>query len=148
MFGSKNKNKQKTNENVGMGLSGPMDSACIISPGTIIEGKFKATDNVRVDGTILGDVVCDKRIVMGDSGKIVGTVVANEAAIRGRIEGELKVSETIHLHSTAFIQGTIIAKKLIVEEGASYNGECKVGENFTNSGVAPRVDKVGAKVGA
>ena len=112
------------------------DQTCIISSGTRIEGKFIAKENVRIDGTIIGDVTCDKKIVMGDTGYINGSVVTKESSIRGRIEGTLTVTELAHLHETAFIEGTIIAKKMIVDAGASYSGECKIGEQSVKTALS------------
>lgn len=107
----------------------PIDqSSCVISKGTIIEGKFKTSEDLRLDGTILGEVQSDKKIVMGETGKIEGFVNCNESTIKGRIEGEISVNGLLHLLNTAFIKGKIKAKKMIVDEGAVYNGECLIGE--------------------
>jgi cytoskeletal protein CcmA (bactofilin family) len=100
---------------------------CVITQGTVIEGKFHCTENVRLDGTIKGEVRCDKRLVMGDSGKVEGNVISLDASIRGRVEGNIEILETLQLHSSAFIKGNIRAKSLSVEEGAIYNGECRIG---------------------
>lgn len=103
-------------------------SSCVISKGTTIEGKFKTTEDLRLDGTIRGEIQSDKKIVMGETGRIEGIVTCNESAIKGRIEGEINVNGLLHLLSTAFIKGKIRAKKMIVDEGATYNGECLIGE--------------------
>ena len=44
-----------------------------------------------------------------------------------KVEGNVAVSGTLHLHSSASILGDITTKFLIVDEGAKYNGACKVG---------------------
>ncbi len=103
-------------------------TTCVIAQGTVIEGKFKSTEDVRLDGLILGEVYAKKRLVMGETGRIEGNVKCNESAIQGKIEGELSVRGLLHLLSTAFIKGKIKAKKMIVDEGAAYSGECLIGE--------------------
>ena len=103
-------------------------SSCVISKGTIIEGKFKTTENIRLDGAIIGEVQSEKKIVMGETGRIEGIVHCNESAIKGKIDGEITVNGLLHLLSTAYIKGKIRAKKMIVDEGASYNGECLIGD--------------------
>ena len=50
-----------------------------------------------------------------------------EALIMGKIKGELSVAGVLHLTATARIEGTIRAQQMVVEEGASYNGECHIG---------------------
>ena len=127
MFNSKDKHGIQKQNNPGTQNS--TSGSCIISQGTIIEGKFKTTQDVRLDGTIIGEVKSDKRLVMGKTGKIEGTVHCNESSIKGRIDGELNVKGLLHLLNTAFIKGRIKAKKMVVDEGAAYNGECLIGEH-------------------
>ena len=100
---------------------------CVVASGTTIEGKFNASENVRLDGLIKGEVKCLQRLVMGESGRIEGTIKTRDAIVMGRIEGEITAEGTLHLKGTAFIRGTIQAKYMIVDEGAQYVGECKIG---------------------
>jgi cytoskeletal protein CcmA (bactofilin family) len=126
MFNSKGKHQTQKQTNPGVQKSEA--GSCVISRGTIIEGKFKTTEDLRLDGTIIGEVKSEKKLVMGESGKIEGTVICGESSIKGRIEGELNVKGLLHLLSSAFIKGKIVAKKMVVDEGAAYNGECLIGE--------------------
>jgi cytoskeletal protein CcmA (bactofilin family) len=126
MFNSKG--THETQKQTNSGTQNAEKGSCVISQGTIIEGKFKTTEDLRLDGTIVGEVRSDKRLVLGKNGKIEGTVNCNESSIKGRIEGELNVKGLLHLLSSAFIKGRIKAKKMVVDEGASYNGECFIGD--------------------
>jgi len=129
MFSSKAKPNTNTNAEQFNLPSSAESQTCVIAAGTVIEGSFTTPEDIRLDGHIKGDVRTIKRLVMGETGKIDGTVVcAGESFVRGRIEGELKVDGTLHLHETAYVHGKIIAKELVVEKGASYNGECLVGD--------------------
>ena len=125
MFKGKSKNESSKTTSV---MQSSDQSSCVISKGTIIEGKFKTTENIRLDGAIIGEVQSEKKIVMGETGRIEGIVHCNESAIKGRVEGEITVNGLLHLLSTAYIKGKIRAKKMIVDEGASYNGECLIGD--------------------
>lgn len=100
---------------------------CVISKDTSLEGKFSSESDVRMDGFVKGDVRCTKRLVMGQSGQVKGTIVAHSAVIMGKIEGELDVKDTLHLKATAVVNGNIKAKIMTVEEGAEFNGECRIG---------------------
>ncbi|MBN8681146.1 MAG: polymer-forming cytoskeletal protein [Chitinophagales bacterium] len=101
----------------------------VIAKGTLIEGKFSCTENVRLDGAIHGEVKVDKRLVMGDGSYVQGNIHARDAAIKGKIKGDIHVKEALHLMDTAVIEGNISAKTMIVDEGARYNGSCKIGES-------------------
>ncbi len=123
MLGSKSKSKPTKNT----GTAEPGTETCLVTKGTSIEGKFTSTDNVRFDGKMKGEFSCTKRLVMGDGARIEGNVMAQDATIMGRINGEVIVKGSLHLKSTAFIEGNIQAKTMIVDEGARYVGECKIG---------------------
>jgi cytoskeletal protein CcmA (bactofilin family) len=99
-----------------------------IAPGTHIEGKFITSEDVRLDGRITGDLLCHKKLVMGEHGHMNGDVVCEDSSIRGKIFGTLKVKGLLHLLATAKLEGKIMAKKMVVDEGASYSGDCLIGE--------------------
>lgn len=111
------------------GLNGAKETGdtCVISHGTVIEGKFSASENIRLDGVMKGELLCDKRLVMGEQGKVEGNITTVDAVIMGKIEGELKVTGTLTLKPSALVKGAIFAKYMIVDEGARYFGDCKIG---------------------
>ena len=135
MFGSNNKDKKPTSP--ATALPGPNDKegnmTTVIAKGTVIEGKFVCNENVRLDGSIHGEVQVDKRFVMGDTSYVQGNIHARDAAIKGKIKGDIVVTELLHLHDSANIEGNITAKKMTVDEGARYNGTCKVGDTAAAS---------------
>jgi cytoskeletal protein CcmA (bactofilin family) len=107
--------------------TGPNGDSSIIAEGTVIEGNIKCTKGIRLDGKVIGDIQCDQRLVMGEKGQVHGTIVCDESVISGQIDGQIRVKGLLHLLSTAFIKGKIMASKMIVDEGAKYNGECLIG---------------------
>ena len=127
MFKSKNKSKHEAPKSITSAPAIPASSN-VIAPGTIIEGQIKAKQDVRLDGTIIGDAVFSQKLVMGETGRVDGTVKCGESAIKGKVDGEISVNGLLHLLNTAFIKGKIMAKKMVVDEGASYSGECLIGD--------------------
>jgi len=130
MFSSTTKDKKTTNTASTLVIGADKEGAqtTVIAKGTAIEGKFACGDNVRLDGSIQGEVQVDKRLVMGDGSFVQGNIHARDAAIKGRIKGDVFVKEALHLLETAVIEGNITARTMIVEEGARYNGSCKIGD--------------------
>ena len=114
----------KSNQNKGPAAT---TFTCKVSKGTEIQGAFNVDQNARMDGKIKGDVKCLKHLVMGESGKVEGRVEAESAMIEGKIEGEVRILGLLHLRPTAVINGNIYAKKIMIDEGATYNGQWFVG---------------------
>jgi len=127
MLGTKSKPSNEKNLTVVANAAKDSQDTCVVAAGTTIEGKFSATENVRLDGQIKGEVKCSQRLVMGETGRIDGNVRTKDAIIMGTVEGELIAEGSLHLKSTAVIRGMITAKNMIVDEGAKYTGECKIG---------------------
>ncbi len=127
MFGSSTKDSKSTSST--LATLGDKDSAAttVIAKGTTIEGKFACGENVRLDGAIHGEVKVDKRFVMGDGSYVQGNIVALTATIKGKIKGDIQVKEALHLMDSAIIDGNIIARTMVVDEGARYNGSCRIG---------------------
>lgn len=130
MFSSATKDKKNTSpaSTVLNGTDKEGNPTTVIAKGTLIEGKFACGDNVRLDGSIHGEVRVDKRLVLGEGSYVQGNIHARDAAVKGRIKGDIFVKEALHLLESAVIEGNISAKTMIVEEGARYNGACKIGE--------------------
>lgn len=103
------------------------DANCVVAKGTRIEGDFSSTENIRLDGIVVGQLKCERRLVVGEAGRIEGKVTAAEAVVMGNIKGDVSVNGTLQLMGTARIEGDIQAKFLVVEEGAAYIGNCRVG---------------------
>ena len=99
-----------------------------LAPGTHIEGKFTTTEDLRLDGRITGEIHCGKKLAMGEHGHVNGDVVCEDSSIKGKITGTIKVKGLLHLLDTANLEGKIMAKKMVVDEGASYSGECLIGD--------------------
>jgi cytoskeletal protein CcmA (bactofilin family) len=127
LFG--NNKKESTTPSVSLTNPTAVESGltCIIAKGTVITGKVITTENIRIDGTIKGELRCDKKVVMDAGGLVEGNIYAGESTIKGKVEGTVTVNNTLHLLDSSFIKGDIKAKKLHVEEGARYDGQCKIG---------------------
>ena len=97
-------------------------NTCVIATGTKIEGNFQSTENIRLDGEIIGDLSCEKKLVIGPAGCIVGNVKAREAVIMGTVTGDVEVIGSLVLDRTAVLTGNITSTTLGIEEGAKFDG--------------------------
>lgn len=95
-----------------------------INEGTKLKGDISSTGFFRIDGSVEGNVKTPSKVVLGKLGVIVGTLSCESADIEGRFEGNLQVSGTLTLRSTAIVDGDVIVGKLAVEPGATLNASC------------------------
>ena len=99
-----------------------------INDGTILKGDVTSNGYFRIDGVIEGNIKTPSKIVVGKTGKIVGTLICNNADIECQVKGILDVEGTLSLRSTSKIEGEVVTGKLAVEQGAIFNATCKMKE--------------------
>jgi cytoskeletal protein CcmA (bactofilin family) len=103
------------------------NSATLISAGTELTGDVKSDSDIRIDGTIFGNVISSARIVVGPSGYIEGNVQGKQADITGKVSGNIVVQDTLQLRSQSNVQGNITAATLQIDPAATFNGKCQMG---------------------
>lgn len=99
-------------------------SATIIGAGVTFTGDMSSTADIRIDGTIKGNVSCTSRVLVGAEGFVEGNVDCTQADIMGRIKGNVTAKDLLYLHGKAILEGDIYTAKLQVEPPASFNGRC------------------------
>ena len=98
-----------------------------LGQGTVINGEINSDADIRIDGIVRGNVVSKGKIVLGSTGVIEGDIRSENAYLEGRVNGNVEVNDLLILSKTSFVNGDIIIKKLVVEEGAKFNGKCTMG---------------------
>lgn len=98
-----------------------------IAQGTQIKGNIEAKGGFRIDGSVEGSVKTPGKVVIGKDGSVKGDLICENADIEGKFRGKLKISGTLTLRSTAFIEGEAVVSKLAVEPGATFNATCTMG---------------------
>ncbi len=100
------------------------DDLSLIGAGTLIEGKIKTDGSIRVDGTLIGEIVAKASAAIGLTGTVEGGVMAKNVTIAGKVKGTVTATEKLTLEGKSITRGDIRASKLIVDEGATFDGQC------------------------
>lgn len=108
------------NENIGSSVN-------LIGAGTVIKGDIDTNGDIRIDGSIEGTIKVKGKLVVGNTGKIVGDIQCQNAEVFGEILGQIGVSELLSLKASAKMNGDIVTNKLSIEPGAVFSGTCKMG---------------------
>ena len=125
LFGTNKDSKQPMAKQVNTAVPSQIN---IIAEGTVFEGTMQADSDVRVSGRIVGKLKVKGRAVIAPEGTIEGEVAASNATIAGTVQGDIIVTERLTLATSARVEGSIKTTRLIVEEGAVFNGECLMGQ--------------------
>lgn len=116
-----------TNKTSGSAKETASGIATIIATGTEIKGDISSKGDIRVDGTLAGNITTTGKIIIGPGGHVKGDIEAATADVLGRITGNIKVAELLFLKGSCEINGNIYTGQLQVDATASFNGECHMG---------------------
>ena len=98
-----------------------------LTSGSKIIGTVITDSDMRIDGTVEGDVKCAGKLVVGEQGLVKGTVECQNAEIMGRLDGKIDVKYTLALRATSTIKGEINTGTLMIEPNAIFNDSCTMG---------------------
>jgi cytoskeletal protein CcmA (bactofilin family) len=104
-----------------------------INPGTQLEGNISSDGDIRLDGNMKGNIVTKAKVIIGPQGSIEGDIDCSNADVFGKIKGNVKVKDLLFLKNSASIEGDIHTVKLVVENGAAFNGSCVMNSALSNS---------------
>jgi cytoskeletal protein CcmA (bactofilin family) len=119
----------------------------LISNGTDITGDIKSSGDIRIDGTLTGNLATKGKIVIGTTGRVKGEIICKNSEVSGTIEGKISVSQLLILKASSKIFGDIATSKLSIEPGAIFSGNCKMSENNNNGGAGIPKEKEPDKSG-
>ncbi len=94
----------------------------IIGNGTNIKGDVNASGDIRIDGSIVGNLTTAGKLIIGEQGYIEGETSVKIADISGSYKGKLTASQLVILRSTSKFDGDLFTKKVVIEEGSVFNG--------------------------
>lgn len=105
-----------------------MNNVSQISLGTEIKGDIVCGGDLRIDGTVVGNVQVKGKMVIGNSGRVEGEVTCRNGDISGRMKGKIDVQELLSLKATSTMEGEMATKRLSIEPGSVFCGTCKMGD--------------------
>lgn len=125
MFNAKNKTDMSIPAPAGNGTT-------LISTGTTLKGDISSNGDLRIDGTIIGNIQSSAKIIIGASGVVEGDINGNQADIVGKVSGNIRAKELLQLRGESVVTGNLYAGKLQVEPSATFNGQCHMGANIVD----------------
>jgi cytoskeletal protein CcmA (bactofilin family) len=104
----------------GMKISGFIDKE------TEFVGDIKFKENLRIDGVFKGKILSGGGLIIGESGEVEADIDVVHVAINGRVKGSIKAKEKIEIFSKGRVIGSVAAPKLVIEDGAFFQGSCQM----------------------
>ena len=99
----------------------------VVGQQTYFTGTFRSERDLRIEGTFEGEIDCRGTVTVAEDAKLSATVRARNIEIAGSASGDIFIEERLHLRTSGEMRGQFQAASFIVEEGAYFEGEMKMG---------------------
>jgi cytoskeletal protein CcmA (bactofilin family) len=94
-----------------------------IGPGITIDGEVNSDASLRVDGRVKGQILLrEAELTVGQSAQVDADIRSVRVLILGTVNGNIAATEKIELGATAVVTGSLSANKVVILDGASFNG--------------------------
>ncbi len=95
----------------------------IVDRHSVFNGSFRTTRDLRVEGTLEGEIACEGRLIIAQGARVKATITAREIEVAGELDGEVTCSGRFRITPSGSAMGKVTAASLIIEEGARFNGD-------------------------
>lgn len=96
----------------------------IIGQGTTFVGEIKSKGTIRIEGVVTGLVHSDDTVVVQESGHVKAQITAGQVIISGEVHGNVSALERIEITAQARLFGDIMAPRISIAEGVTFEGKC------------------------
>ncbi|HEX6183366.1 MAG TPA: polymer-forming cytoskeletal protein [Pyrinomonadaceae bacterium] len=98
-----------------------------VGNGTTLTGEANFKGMLRVDGGLSGRVAsADGTLIVSTNGRVDANVEVAVAQIYGTVNGDIVASKRIEMGRTAKVTGNIQTPTLAIEQGAIFEGSCRM----------------------
>ena len=98
-------------------------TSSILGPELEIHGDVKVSGSLLIYGKVFGSIQSSGAVRTANGSVVNGNISAKEAAIGGKVDGDLDVEKKVTLGDTSFLTGNLKAAILTIEEGAKFDGD-------------------------
>ena len=99
----------------------------VLSEGCNFNGKATVAGTLRVEGRVQGEVRATDTVVIGRSGKVEANISTNRAVFNGAYSGKVEAKDRVELQNGSRVEGDIVAKNMVMEDGVFFRGNCQIG---------------------
>lgn len=98
-----------------------------IDATTVISGKLRCGETIRIDGRVKGEILCDKTVIIGQGAIVEATIQADAVVIAGAVKGDIVAKRKVTLESSGRVTGDLSTPGIVIEEGAMLEGRIVIG---------------------
>lgn len=117
----------------------------IIAQGCKFDGKIDVRGTLRIEGEFRGTITQPESLVIGKTGVVHANCNVKNAIVGGQLFGNITAENKIELQSGSHVEGDIKTKRLVIDEGVFFEGNCSMGAGQRKSPLAGETPAAGAQ---
>jgi cytoskeletal protein CcmA (bactofilin family) len=103
------------------------DVQSVIGPQTSFSGTLNSETSVRILGSVDGEIISSQAVMIEEQARVKAKVSAEAITVAGEVTGELHCAGRVEILPTGRVHGEIQAGTLVMQEGAFFEGNLKMG---------------------
>ncbi len=112
----------------------------VIGANVEIKGSLHNRGPIHIHGKVVGDIVSDSLVVVGETAHVNGPITARQVDISGQVHGSITAEEQIELQPKSLVKGDLNTNRLSIKPGAIFVGTSQMN--------APEGEMAGEESGA
>jgi len=109
----------------------PTSQATVIDAQSHFTGNYRSDSDLMIEGHFEGEIECNGTVTVAENATLSATVKARNVVVAGSANGEVTCDERFTVRATGEMRGKAQAATLVVEEGAFFEGEFRMGSSYT-----------------
>lgn len=101
-----------------------------IGVNTRFVGTLTSDSNIRIDGSVEGDIEVLGSLIVGETGRVIATIKAQNVHVSGAVKGEITAVERLEISPTGKVWGDITTSTLNIEPGGLFRGQSSMTTNL------------------
>ncbi|HEV7396770.1 MAG TPA: polymer-forming cytoskeletal protein [Pyrinomonadaceae bacterium] len=98
-----------------------------VGSGTVVTGEASFKAMMRIDGQLSGRITSSAgTLVVGTNGRVDANIEVAVATVHGTVNGDIVATQRLELGRSAKVSGNIQTPSLMIEQGAIFEGSCKM----------------------
>ena len=99
-----------------------------IGKSVVFDGELTSDEDLQIDGTLKGHLhVRDATLTIGEGATVEADIRAKQVIVQGTVQGSIAAGDRIELTATAKVTGSLSAERVVLADGARFNGGVDMG---------------------
>jgi cytoskeletal protein CcmA (bactofilin family) len=95
----------------------------VLGKSLVFKGELTANEDLLIQGRVDGSIThTASTLTIGAHGDVKADITARRVIVQGKLEGDIRASESVVVEVSANVRGNIVAPRVTLKDGAKFRG--------------------------